>query len=68
MSIDLQKAFAADENAVNPDLTPNYLEPPENPGGGLANPENTIPTPQPEQEPTEEPGADAPQELPEDAF
>ena len=68
MSIDLQKAFAADENAVNPDLTPNYLEPPENPGGGLANPENTIPTQQPEQEPAVEPGADAPQELPEDAF
>lgn len=68
MSVELQKAFAADENAVNPDLTPNYLEPPENPGGGLANPENTIPTQQPEQEPTEEPGADVPQELPEDAF
>lgn len=27
MSIDLQKAFVADENAVNADMTPNYLEP-----------------------------------------
>ena len=27
MSIDLQKALNADENAVNADMTPNYLEP-----------------------------------------
>lgn len=40
MSVDLQKAFAADENAVNADLTPNYLEPTENNSGGLASPEN----------------------------
>lgn len=40
MSVDLQKAFAADENAVNADLTPNYLEPVENNSGALASPEN----------------------------
>lgn len=27
MSIELQKAFAADENVINADMTPNYLEP-----------------------------------------
>lgn len=68
MSVDLQRAFAADDNAVNADLTPNYLEPLENPYNGLASPENNVLPDHTEEEPAEEPKADTTEELPQDAF
>lgn len=69
MSIDLQRAFEADENAVNANLTPDYLEGADDPAPGLASPENNGST-----APTEDGGAGEtkmeakPDELPEDAF
>jgi recombination protein RecT len=38
MSVELQKAFSADENAVNADMTPNYLEPEKDNTPGLLPP------------------------------
>lgn len=69
MSVDLQKAFAADENTIKADLTPDYLEGSENAAGSLASPENND-----SNAPVDGGGAGEAQkeahtdELPEDAF
>lgn len=39
MSIDLQKAFAADEQVIKADLTPEYMENTESPAGSLETPD-----------------------------
>lgn len=69
MSIDLQRAFEADENAVNANLTPDYLEGADDPAPGLASPENNGSTAPTEDGCAGETKMEAkPDELPEDAF
>ena len=62
MSIDLQKAFAGDEAAVKPDLTPDYLETPEE-----AQDAPESPAPEPGEVITGQ-GLEQPPDLPDDLF
>lgn len=60
MSIELQKAFNADEATIKADLTPEYPDTPENDQEGLASPnEGVLPSPQ---------GSGTTEELPEGLF